>query len=74
MFTQRFEVRGEAPQRYSLVPFLLLGATLSLDIHRGLYATVDLSAETHFLPLLRETLERSVSFALRTSLGIGQRF
>ncbi|HKP58329.1 MAG TPA: caspase family protein [Polyangiales bacterium] len=74
LFTQQFDLRGDAPQRYSLVPFLLLGATASIDIHRGLYASLDLSAETHFLPLLRDTVERSVSFALRMSLGVGQRF
>jgi hypothetical protein len=74
LFTQRFELRGQAPTRYSLVPFLLLGATASIDLRHGVYASADLSAETHFMPLLRDSFERSVSFAVRASLGLGKRF
>ena len=74
LFRQHFAVRGEAPVRNSLVPFLLLGATASLELQSGLYASLDASAETHFLRVQREEVEHSVSFAVRMSAGIGKRF
>ena len=74
LFTQDFDSRGNAPTRYSVVPFLLLGATANVDVSRGYYLSADLAAETHFMPVLRDDVERSVSFAVRLSIGIGTRF
>lgn len=74
LFSQHFEVRGEAPARHSIVPFLLVGATGNLDLASGWYASLDASAETHFLRVLRDDVERAVSFAVRISAGFGKRF
>lgn len=74
LFTQSFEVRGTAPARQSLVPFLMVGGTASVDIKHGVYASLDVAAETHFVAVQRETIEHDVNFAMRVSLGVGKRF
>jgi hypothetical protein len=74
LFTQTFDAGGNAPSRYSIVPFLLLGATVNVDLSGGVYFAADVAGETHFMPVLRDEVERSVSFAMRVSLGLGERF
>jgi hypothetical protein len=77
LFTQRFSGVAEAPPRNSLAPFLVLGASTGIDLPHGLYTSVDLSGETHFLRLRRTDIsnaETVVSFALRTSLAVGKHF
>ena len=60
-----------------LVAPFLRGPALSWELGVGLYGTIDLSAETHFLAVQRSSFEHDatkLSFALRSSFGLGKRF
>ncbi|HYJ09410.1 MAG TPA: caspase family protein, partial [Polyangiaceae bacterium] len=77
LFSQRFSSLGRTPDRNSVAPFLAVGPALSWELGFGLYGTLDLSAETHFLAVQRSSFEddaTKLSFALRSSFGLGKRF
>jgi len=76
LFTQRFSSAGSAPDRTSFAPFLALGTAASWELGLGLYGTLDLTAETHFLSVQQPGSDRDTraSFALRSSFGLGKRF
>lgn len=77
LFRQYFESLGDAPLRNTLVPFVAIGAGATFALTYGLYLSLDAAGETHFLPIEREPgvpIDHTVSFALRTSLGVGKHF
>jgi len=77
LFTQRFSGAADAPPRDSLSPFLVLGANVGVNVSRGMYASLDVAGETHFMSLRRTDLSDAklvASFALRSSLAFGARF
>jgi len=77
VFTQRFEAPGQAPSRTSAAPFVALGAGAELGFAYGLYTSLDVSAETHFLPLETRSdpsKQLEVAFALSSALAFGKRF
>ncbi len=77
LFTQAFQTQGHAPSRQSVAPFLALTSGVAVELAHGVYAGLDLAAETHFLWLQRtgpEPARTQVGFALRTCLGLSKRF
>ena len=59
------------------MPFVALGAGAILDLEHGLFVSLDAAGETHFMPLRRDAVsseEHTVSFAVRSSLGLGKHF
>ena len=76
MFAQRFETRGYAPSNTTLAPLTSLRLAVASELVRGVYAELDLSAETHFLRLERQSgrQELSMEFALRSMLAVGKHF
>ena len=75
-FVQRFDTRGAAPARHTLVPFVALTAGADYDLASGWYLALEAAAETHFLPLAdgKDGAHGPASFALRTRLGAGKRW
>jgi hypothetical protein len=77
LFNQRFDGSVPVPARTSLVPFLEITGGATVDVGRGYYVTADAAGETYFFELERSppgTSERTVAFAVRTTLGVGRRF
>lgn len=46
---QQFETRGDAPDRTSVWPFVLVRANATVDVTSGVFASADVDAETHLL-------------------------
>lgn len=77
LFSQRFETRGVAPARDSIVPFVSFGGSVEANLPEGFYAGVGLAAETHFMRVeggLEDPMPLTAAFAVRTSLAAGKRF
>jgi hypothetical protein len=78
IFTQEFQSRGRAPSRVSTTPFVAVAAALAWELGwQGLYASLDVAAETHFMPLQTDAVSQAHNTAqpaLRGSLGLGQHF
>jgi hypothetical protein len=77
LFSQRFETRGVAPARNSLVPFVSFGGSVEANLAEGFYAGVGIAAETHFMRVEGEIDDPTplmAAFAVRTSLAAGKRF
>lgn len=70
LFTQRFEMRGRAPARESLSPFLLVASVAGFDLEHGYTLGLELQGETHFLRLD----ERAVEFSLRVGMFLRRWF
>jgi hypothetical protein len=77
LFTQHFEGAAEAPSRSSLAPFVAVGAGAEVDFSAGLYAGIDVAAQTHFVPLQTRAAaptETEVALAVGAGLALGKRF
>jgi hypothetical protein len=77
LFVQKFETDGEASERRSLVPFILVAAGAALNLPHGMYLSADVSGATYFLKLRAGTdgeSEASVDFAVQSALGVGKHF
>jgi hypothetical protein len=77
LFSQRFQTRGVAPARDSIVPFVSFGGSAEANLPEGFYAGVGLSAETHFMRVaggIDDPTPLTAAFAVRTSLAAGKRF
>ncbi len=76
VFTQTFATRGAAPSRTTFVPFLAIGGATWLAIGGAYYAGIDVSTETHVMPIedSNGNAETKAAIALRTSLSLGRHF
>jgi hypothetical protein len=77
LFSQRFTTAGRAPTRVSGVPFVSFGAGAQANLPEGFYASLGLSAETHFMRVagrVDDPPSLTAAFALRTSFAAGKRF
>jgi hypothetical protein len=76
LFDQRFQTRGLAPTRLSLAPFLGVGVGVQRQLPYGLYVSLHVAGETHFLRVaqIAGAGRLVVGFAVRPLLGFGKRF
>lgn len=77
LLTQRFDAAGDAPQRSTFAPFVLLGAAAGVGLPLGMYVSLDLAGDTHFMriqPTAVDPAATTVAFALRAGVAFGKQF
>jgi hypothetical protein len=77
LFHQHFETRGSAPSRLAAAPFVGLGLGAQVDLSHGIYSSLNVAGQTHFLRLIdseRPAGRLTVGFALRTTIAFGKHF
>lgn len=76
LFDQHFEIRGNAPARLTLAPFIAPGIGSQLDLGAGYHVDLSLSAETYFMRVQNadQRTPLTAAFALRARLGLGKYF
>jgi hypothetical protein len=76
LFRQQFTTRGDAPDRTSYFPFIVLAAALERDITSSTFVRLELAGETHFLRLKGESRAAdyaATNFAASITLALGLR-
>jgi hypothetical protein len=77
IFDQTFETRGTAPSRTAVSPFVDLELGAQVDLSHGLYSSLGIAGQTHFLRLLdpaKPDGRLTVGFAVRAMLAAGKHF
>jgi len=70
-FHQRFESMGQAPDRTSALAHLDAGLSIGADIASGLYASVEIAAQTYFFRRREPDEDSAADFTVGISAGLG---